>query len=81
MKITIDAGKIFKVLWRTIITMLLIYSLVFTFLTGIKILNAKPWCLDGVCISGALDDPLFGWVCLLVPLMVIAVILYRIIRN
>lgn len=71
MKITSNVGKISKILGMIIFTSCIIYPLVYMFITGIKILNTEPTCLGELCFSSIMDDPMLGWIFIVIPLVIL----------
>lgn len=67
MKVTIDVGKLCKGVCFFTLMACAVYSLVYVFSMGIKILNTEPTCIGELCFSSPMGDPVLGWVCILMP--------------
>ena len=67
MKVTMNVGKFCKVVGFFTLMACAVYSLVYEFLIGIKMLNTEPTCVGELCFSSPMDDPVLGWVCILMP--------------
>ncbi|PSS47334.1 hypothetical protein C6560_17485 [Enterobacter sp. FS01] len=74
MKITSNVGKISKVFGNIIFTSCIIFPLVYMFLKGIEILIAEPTCMEKLCFSSTLDNPVLGWVFIGMPLIILYLI-------
>jgi hypothetical protein len=60
MKVTMNVGKFCKVVGFFTLMACAVYSLVYVFLIGIKMLNTEPTCVGELCFSSPMDDPVLG---------------------
>jgi len=77
MKVTIDVGKLCKGVGFFTLMACAVYSLVYIFLMGIRILNTEPTCIGELCFSSAMDDPVLGWVCILMPSFLLLFVFFK----
>lgn len=75
--VTIDFGKFFKVSGLILLIACIVSSQVYMFLTGIKILNAEPTCLGELCFSSPMNDPVMGWMFIIMPVFIFLFSCYR----
>lgn len=81
MKITIDIGKLCKVVGLFTLIACAVYSQVYVFFIGIKILNTEPTCVGELCFSSPMGDPVLGWICILMPPILLLFVFFKVIIN